>query len=432
MNRKISMGAALAMALLMVAASIPLTMLYAQRQQNKLVPNLPALIERFRALNEVRLQVTDNFLYRIYDDKVDTEMVRGYIAGLGDSQSKYLDSKEYQTYMDRQQGKASELGLSMQYDPNVKGLVINQIKQGSTAAVSDLQIGDQITKAEAGGTVLFNRIEIPQDQSLAALDEFNKAIADSAETASITITLTYKRNGKTQPVNVMLGNALSSISNQMMDSYTEPGETPIQEVGYIKIFHFQQNTASELKKAIEDLSSQGAVSFVIDVRGCKEGTLENVLPAIDLMVSAGGEVENNNMVKINYKNEVKNSQTYPSDPDSMISFITGRVAVLIDKQTSGIAELFAYDLHAYNLDKVILVGEKTLGNNSVQQAFPISTVGGAALLTIGSMTPYNAKDDTVLAKGVEPSKKEYEIKDSQLQLATAIYALTKSVDPTVG
>lgn len=59
--------------------------------------------------------------------------------------------------------------------------------------------------------------------------------------------------------------------------------------------------------------------------------------------------------------------------------------VLVNSETAGPAELFACDLRDYG--KAQLVGEKTAGNGTMQEAFALSD-GGAILLTTAVIQPY--------------------------------------------
>ena len=438
MSRKITVGAALALALLMVAASIPLTMLYAQSQQNKLIPNLPALVGKFNALEEIQKKVNDEFYKKPAEDAVNAGMVRGYIEGLNDPKnlkalpSRYLSPEEYQNYRLRLDGKAPEMGIVLKYSPEVFGLVIDQVKAGSTAAVSGLAPDDHIVKAESGGKVLFNEPEVEPDKATEAINAFYEATSVTADTSSISISITYKRNGDLRPpVNVMLGNAVSSISAYLMDAWAEPGKTPAKTVGYIKVFHFFKNTAEQIETAVKDLSNKQAVSYILDLRGCSEGNLESVCKAIDLFADVSQGTDS--MVTVHYKDG--SVVPHPSIAGNLTSYATGGLAVLIDGRTSGVAELFAHDLRAYNPGKVFLVGKPTRGINTVQEPFPLASVGGAALLTVGTLVPYAYSGDAPWNEdGTQPNEpseadaKEgflYDIAGAEQQLNGAIAILTK-------
>jgi len=397
LSRKITVGAALALALLMVAASIPLTMMLAQREQNKLIPKLPELMGKFKALEEIQRKVYDEFYQAPTEDAVNAAMVRGYIAGLGDPESRYLNAEEYQSFMSRLAGKEPELGIVLRYSPDVLGLVIDQVKAGSTAALSGLQPGDHLLKAVSGGKELESiQPEVAPDKAPEAISKFEEETAITADTSALSITITYERDGLPKPpVNVMFGSTVSSISYGLKKAWVNGEETDAKTVGYIKIFHFFRNTGSQIAAAIRDLYNRGAVSYILDVRGCSEGNLEYVCEAIDLFAYDGA------LATVRYRDGT--TVPKPSTSGNMMSYATGGyVVVLIDKRTRGVAELFAYDLREFNRRKVFLIGEPTKGVKTVQEPFPLSSVGGAALLTVGTVVPYGG-DENWNEGGVQPN-----------------------------
>ncbi|MCL1951259.1 MAG: S41 family peptidase [Oscillospiraceae bacterium] len=428
MSRKMTVGAALALALLMVAMSIPLTMRYARSRQNKLIEDLPKLIEEFGALQEIQGKVADKYYKNPTEDSVNVGMVRGYIAGLKDPGSRYLSAVEYRNYMERLEGRSPELGIVLKYSPELFGLVIDQVKAGSTAAVSGLKPGDHITKAETGGAVLPSiTAEMSQDDAAKAISDFYQETTVTADTASIAITITYKRDGLYQPpVNVMVGNSLSSVATEILPGWAAEGEAPLKSVGYIKIYHFFKNTAEQLEAAFNELLDQNVFSFILDVRNCSEGDLEYACRAIDLFAGVGEGV--NAMATVHYKAGAP--KLYPSDSKNNTSLAAEGIAVLIDGSTSGVAELFAYDLRAYNDKKVFLVGMPTKGVKTVQEHFELSTVGGAALLTVGTVTPYGVSEGQPWSvQPNAPTKAEtdanivYRISGAEQQRNGALFAL---------
>jgi len=406
MSRKITVGAALALALLLAAVTIPLTMMFAQSQQNKLIRDLPGLLGSHNALDEIKKKIEDEFYDPPAPDAMDAAMVRGYIAGLGDPESRYLSAEEYKTYMERLEGNAPELGIVLKYSPEVVGLVIAQVKAGSSADAAGLKPGDHIAKAESGGIALSITAEIAPDKAAQAIEKFYEETAVTAETSSISVTITYKRDGTYRPpVNMMLGNAASTISYEMKDINDGQGETPVETVGYIKIHQFFLNTADQIEAAVKDLSNRGAVSYILDVRGCYEGNLESVRRAIDLFAympqdTAGG------LYTVYYRDRPPYIQP-PTSKKNIMSYTTGGwVVVLVDGRTSGVAELFAYELRAFNRGKVFLAGEATRGISTVQEYFPLDYVEGAALLTVGRVVPYGVKEEqrwTWNDGGVQPN-----------------------------
>ena len=62
-------------------------------------------------------------------------------------------------------------------------------------------------------------------------------------------------------------------------------------VGYIKLRQFTQNADSLVRQAIEELSSQGAQSFVLDLRDNPGGYLNKAVDVASLFVKSGVVVE---------------------------------------------------------------------------------------------------------------------------------------------
>ncbi|MDR0530687.1 MAG: hypothetical protein LBG83_01285 [Oscillospiraceae bacterium] len=437
MSRKITLGAALALALLLVAASIPLTMLFATNSQNKLIDNLPARAEKYEAMDEVRSLVDTNFYERIDSDAVTAAMVQGYINGLGDQRSRYLTQDEYVAYQQRLSGERPEMGLELDYSPppvdakddNKNGSVyVVDVKNGSPAAVSGLQVGDVILKADTGDHVLYEAKNLSPTNYNDQISKIMDVERSSSNTPSVSVNFTFQRNGTTQPpTNVMIGNSVSSLSSKLIHAADAVIDAPSQEVGYIKISYFMKNTADELDAAIKELSSKGASSYVIDLRGCSEGTIGYACAALDKLLPI--LAENQVMAEVRSKNTLE-PKTYISDAYNDFSYATGGMALLINSATSGPAELFAYDLRLFYHDSLpadqlgksplILVGQATAGIHTVQEVFPLRRVEGAALLTVGTVVPYLGNADWARVEPTHP------VGNEEMMLDQAIQALIPS------
>ena len=440
MSRKISIGAALALALLLVAASIPLTMIYAQRMFNGVIGDAPARSGENQAIEEIRKIVSKNFFAGLDRDMMTAGMVRGYIAGLGDEQSRYLSATEYTAYLQRLEGAAPDLGLELDYEPGgtepdtegetteaaeakAGALVIAHVKSGSPAAASGLLRGDHILKVQADNKVIFDEKDLKADNAGEIIKKLGDLATISANTPSSALTITYRRGAEVKSVSVMIGSAVSSLSWEIMDSWSKDGKSGEPTVGYIKIFNFYKNTAEQLETAIRSLGDKGAYTYIIDLRGCSEGTLEDACKALNPLVPVS---QGSAMATVTYKDGKKD--TYPSDSNnSLFLYTSGGMAVLINGSTSGVAELFAYNLRAYH-NEVLLVGQKTKGISTIQKAIPLERVGGAALLSMGRVEPYHGGADWN-ADGVQPNEMEngveLNVKDKDMQLRNAIEALTK-------
>lgn len=412
MNRKISFGAALAFALVLVAVSIPLTMLYAQRQQNKIIANIPQRAGLFAAVGEISDIVSQNALRHPNDIVIYGALARGYVEGLGDPHSRYLDGEDYALYEARLNGETADLGFEATYVP-LKGVAVTMVRSGSTAAASGLKEGDVITRVEAENRVVYagggSAGQEDVDQIMRELESLGSGARDAA-VPSVLITLL--REGESQTVKLSFGDRISTVYSSMLEG----------DVGYIRIAAFFKTTKEQLTEQLRQLFAQGAASLVIDLRGCSEGSLKYACDTLDLIVPAGtgGKV----MATVTYR---EGKDTYPSTSASLAT-LPGEsgIVVLINHATEGPAELFAYDLKAYG--KARIVGEASAGNGTVQKPFKLNATEGAVLLTIGSVLPY---DDNAqwcgdgATKGVQP---DLAIGNPELQLETARQMLVDAMN----
>jgi len=433
MSKKISIGAALALALLMVAASIPLTMLYAQNMHNQIIADLPERVEQFQALEEIRAVIQNEFYRPFNADAITAEMVSGYIEGLGDPLSRYLSAEEYAAFLQRIAGQQPELGLELRYDPNpdnipheamiegvrYDGLVINHVRMDSPAERAGLRSGDRITRVETITAVVYDESDLTTENAvehitrIANIGMVGSEDDDDAVESAISVTITFTRDGETRPpLSVMIGDAVPTIATELMAAAaTDENPYPENTVGYIRVFAFYRNTARQLQRAIEELRNPGgATSFVIDLRGVSEGTLEYAVEAIDLLVPSGDTI-----ATLHFRGD----RPLEAFPSSATNIFFEDMVILVNQFTAGPAELFAYTLNAHH-PSITLVGRPTAGVNTVQRDFPLAQVGGAALVSVGTVVPVGGNPEWNQG-GVQPSLL---IHNEALQLQSAIDHLT--------
>ena len=138
-------------------------------------------------------------------------------------------------------------------------------------------------------------------------------------------------------------------------------------VGYIQLKQITQNAASLVKGAVAELESQGALSFVLDIRDNPGGYLTQSVDVASLFVRSG------TIVKIQTKEaeETTKNATGTTATDKPL-------VVLVNGNTAASAEVLAAALQ--DNQRATLVGAKTLGKGSVQVTRDLS-FGGALRYT---------------------------------------------------
>ena len=360
MNKKVSLGICISLVIIAITATFAVTMVVSSRIYDGIISGLSQRSINYKSVEEIE-NIVSNYFYGNVDGQntLSASLAEGYIKGLNDGNSRYLDSEEYADY--------TGIGVETAFDYRTGDFVITHVYADSPAEKAGLKALDVIT---AIADIPVNRM------NYSVLEENLYGTRLSA------VKVEYERNGETKVVEPMLGFRIPSVSSRLESN-----------VGYIKIKGFYKDTASEFKAAAEKLIEQGAESLILDVRGTSEGTVEYAAQVIDVIVPA---IQGNIAVLKDENGNIYKDKIYTAENSSiMVPYI-----VLINEATSGPAELFACDLR--DISQAQLVGKKTAGVGTTQELFALDD-GGAVLLTVALVEPKNGESAVYHGKGIDPT-----------------------------
>lgn len=148
---------------------------------------------------------------------------------------------------------------------------------------------------------------------------------------------------------------------------TVEGETILYKnfgkgVGYIQFLGFTNSTKQSFTSALSDFSGSATSKvsmLVLDIRNCKTGDIEVVASLLDLLLPEGETIAG-------IDKDGTRSVLYTSDS----SALDYDIAVLVNENTSGAAEMFASTLNAYGKAKI--VGKTTAGSCARTEAKQLS------------------------------------------------------------
>lgn len=344
MNRKISLGAALALIIIAVALTVSITMVIAMRNFNYNISKVSERQAMFDYITDVDKEVRQNFLGEINEDRLRASLANGYIKGIGDPYAAYLTADEYRKETDRLAGKKTGFGIEItQFEDG--SIVISSVHKNSAADKAGLKKGDVITQ----------------------FDGKNISAYSFAEVGS--------RLGKPQKIKLSVSRGKDSIAFELTSSsytVTSVESRMIDTTGYIRITGFYSNTPDQFKNAYTSLESHGAENYIFDVRYNKGGDL-----------TAAGEIISYLAPRGAYARKTEGGAT--TDLVSTGAYeITKPSVTLVNKATEGEAELFAGVLQ--ELKKTTVVGEKTFGRGKVQKFFTLVADGAAIKLSVASLS----------------------------------------------
>ena len=157
------------------------------------------------------------------------------------------------------------------------------------------------------------------------------------------------------------------------------GELLSQNVGYIKVKNFQQNTGQDLEDELKEITRKAGGKLnglVIDLRNNPGGLLEQAIRVSDKFLTSGDIV-----TTVGYGNRLRDPKRARwSGTESELP-----VAVLVNKGSASASEIVAGALK--NLDRAVVIGERTFGKGSVQVLYDFSDNSALKLTIAQYLTP---------------------------------------------
>ena len=368
MNKKISVGLCISLVIIFVTLTFAATMVASKQIFSGIMNNISQRSQAYQSVDEIS-QIVSNYFYGSVSDqnKLNGALTEGYVNGLGDPNSRYLDATEYASYTGMLEGGVTGAGIESAYNYQQAQLVVTYVYEGSPAEKSGVQAGDVIT-AINNTTVTMSNFAQLQNMLYGSLLS--------------SVSVEYERDGETKVAEIMSGFSIPGVKTNIYG-----------DVGYIRISGFYKNTASEFKAAIEKLMADGAESIVFDVRDVSSGTIDYSAQVIDVIVPA---ISDNIAVAKDKDGNVYKKKIYTAENSNFsLPF-----AVLINGGTSGPAELFACDMR--DIAQAHIIGTTTAGNGTMQELFALED-GGAVLLTVAVIEPRGGAAAVYDKVGVAPT-----------------------------
>ena len=305
------------------------------------------------------------------DNKLVVSAINGMLTGL-DPHSSYMDPKSLRDIQVQTRGEFGGLGIEV------------TIEDGLIKVVAPI---DDTPAAKAG--VMANDIIIKLDDEQVQGLPLDQAVEKMRGPVNTRIKLTIMRKGADKPLDVTI--VRDVIRVKAVRSHSEG-----DDVGYIRITQFNEQTTDNLKKAITDLTSQlgpdKVKGFVIDLRNNPGGLLDQAISVSDAFLDKG------EIVSTRGRN-AEETQRFNARPGDLTK---GKpVIVLINGGSASASEIVAGALQDHK--RATLVGTRSFGKGSVQTIIPLGVGNGALRLTTARY--FTPSGRSIQAKGIEPDIK---------------------------
>ncbi len=304
------------------------------------------------------------FAHRPDDQALVYGAISGMLDALGDQHTSYMDPDAFTQANIPLDGTYEGIGAWV--DPNQEYLTIISPMSGSPAEEAGLLPGDEIVAVDG--------------DDMTGIDG-NLVIRRVLGPAGSKVILTIRRTGVEEFFDVEITRAtitIPSVEYRMLDD----------DIAYIQLFNFGDETNQDLLNALESLLDQNPVGLVFDLRNNGGGFLNTAIDVTSEFIGDG---------VVMYEEYGDGSRdTYTADGEGLATEIP--LVVLINEGTASASEIVSGAIQDYQ--RAPLVGTTSFGKGSVQNWIPLSNDQGAVRITIARwLTPNERQIHQV---GLEP------------------------------
>lgn len=295
--------------------------------------------------------------------------IKGMVSSLDDPYTFFLTPEENKRSKDDLQGKFE--GIGAQLGLKDKRIIIVAPLKNSPAAKAGLRSGDYINKVDGQSTANWT---------------LNDAVSKIRGPKKTKVVLTIEREKKEKDYSIIR----DEIKVPSVELSFEKNN-----IAYLKVNQFGDNTYDEWDQAVAEILTQNKrdsiKGIILDLRDNPGGYLEGA-------VYLGSEFLPKGKLIVRQESTTYGNKNYFSQRDGQLQQFP--LVILVNKGSASASEILAGALHDHN--KATLVGEKTFGKGSVQEALDLKEGSGLHLTVAKWILP---NGDWINGKGIEPEIK---------------------------
>ena len=321
------------------------------------------LLELFgSAFETTRTEYVDD----VSDRKLIEAAINGMLSSL-DPHSNFLNAETFRDMQIQTKGEFGGVGMEVSME-NGLVRVVSPI-DGTPAAKAGIQPGDLITHIN--------------DEAVMGLN-LNEAVERLRGKPKTTVRIMVRRKNQ-KDFEVTLTRDIIKIESVRY-------EVKNDDIGYIRIITFSDNTSQNVNKAVQELMQKIGKDkirgFVIDLRNNPGGLLDEAQGVADAFLEQG---------------EIVSTRSKKTEETVRLTATEGDVAnglpivVLINEGSASASEIVSGALQDHK--RAVVVGTPSFGKGSVQSVKPIPGYGAIKITTARYYTPSGR---SIQAEGIQP------------------------------
>jgi carboxyl-terminal processing protease len=314
--------------------------------------------EELKVFTEALSIVRKNYVEDVKPKDLIYGAIKGMLSSL-DPHSAFMTPDMYKEMQVETKGEFGGIGIQIGIKEGM--LTVIAPIEGTPAYKAGIKAGDKIIKINN---------EFTKDMSL------HDAVSKMRGVPKTPVTITILREGWKETKDFTIIREIIKIKS-VRSKLLEEG------IGYIKINQFQEQTATDLSNAMEQLIQEKINSLILDLRNNPGGLLNSAVDVASKLLPAGKLVA--------YTKDRKGERTeYYTEAGGTNSTLP--MVVLINQGSASASEIVAGALKDWN--RAVILGTQTFGKGSVQSVIPLSDNSGIRLTTARYYTPKGASIQT--------------------------------------
>ena len=339
-------------------------------------------------LKVIKDKINSEYVGNVDENALQEYAIKGYVAGLNDIYSEYFTKDEMTDFSNETIGTYVGIGVTMTKDSEKNQIVVYGVTPNSPAEEAGIKVNDVIIKVDGNDCTGDDFETIP-----------NKILGQEGTKVSVTVL----REGKELTFDMKRRKIVNqTITSELLDD----------NIGYIYLSSFEDNTYEQFKSAYDDLISKGAKSLILDLRNNGGGIVKEATDIGDLFTDKG------KVLLIESDKDKKEIKTY-SKQDKTINM---NVVLLVNEYSASASEILAGILKD-DVENATIVGTKTYGKGVIQSLYTLSDGSGLKLTTDEYFTPNHNEINKIgitpdeIVEGYKFSGKLDKENDTQLKKA---------------
>ena len=305
----------------------------------------------FDKIDQILGIIESSYVDAINMDSIREEVAKEIIKSL-DPHSAYIPKEDLE--MVNSELSASFSGIGIQFSiQNDTVQVVSVISGGPSEGIGILA-GDKIVTVN---DTAFTGKTISNERVMHALRGPKNTL----------VTLGIVRNGQSEELKFTI--TRGDIPVHSVDAkFIIP--TSKSKIGFVRVSRFAENTYNEFITALSELRSQGANTYIIDLRENSGGYMDQAIRMANEFLSRGDMI---------VYSEGRAYSRYEAKANGAGRFQSEKIVVLIDNFSASASEIFAGAMQ--DNDRATIIGRRSFGKGLVQQQIPFED-GSAIRLTV--------------------------------------------------